>query len=129
MSVVLGINAYHPGASAALVVDGIPVSAIAEERLNRVKYFAGFPKLAIQTCLSDAGLNLSDVNIVSIGRRPTANRRQKLLYAIQNPGKAANLLKIKKSGTTLAAVKQIMSRECAVEEHKLRFDIEHATIV
>lgn len=125
MSVVLGINAYHPGASAALVVDGIPVSAIAEERLNRVKYFAGFPKLAIQTCLNDAGLNLSDVNIVSIGRRPTANRRQKLLYAMQNPEKAANLLKIKRSGTTQAAVKQIMSRECAVEEHKLQFDIEH----
>ena len=96
MSVVLGINAYHPGASAALVVDGIPVSAIAEERLNRVKYFAGFPKLAIQACLSDAGLRFSDVNVLSIGRQPTANRPRKLLYAMQNPGKAANLLKIKR---------------------------------
>ena len=34
MSTILGINAYHPGASAALIVDGVPVSAIAEERLT-----------------------------------------------------------------------------------------------
>ena len=38
MSVILGINAYHAGASACLVIDGIPVHAIAEERLNRKKY-------------------------------------------------------------------------------------------
>ena len=42
MSVILGINTFHAGASAALLVDGEPVVALAEERLNRVKYFAGF---------------------------------------------------------------------------------------
>ena len=48
MSVILGINSEHAGASAALVVDGLPVAAIAEERLNRVKYYAGFPRLAVR---------------------------------------------------------------------------------
>ena len=37
MSLILGINARDAGASAAIVVDGRPVLASAEERLNRVK--------------------------------------------------------------------------------------------
>ena len=36
MSIILGINAFHAGAS-TLLIDGEPVAAIAEERLNRVK--------------------------------------------------------------------------------------------
>ena len=39
MSVILGLNAFHAGAAAAVVIDGTPVAAIAEERLNRVKYY------------------------------------------------------------------------------------------
>ena len=39
MSIILGINAFHPGSSACLLIDGKPVVAIAEERLNRIKYF------------------------------------------------------------------------------------------
>lgn len=56
MSAILGINARHAGASAALVIDGKPVLAIAEERLNRIKYYADFPTLAIQCCLDAAGI-------------------------------------------------------------------------
>ena len=40
---ILGINAYHGNASAALVSDGRLVAAVEEERFNRVKYAAGFP--------------------------------------------------------------------------------------
>jgi predicted NodU family carbamoyl transferase len=40
---ILGINAYHGNASAALVCDGKLVAAVEEERFNRVKYAAGFP--------------------------------------------------------------------------------------
>jgi len=55
MAVILGINAYHAGAAAAVLVDGRPTAAIAEERLNRVKYYARFPGAAIRECLSNAG--------------------------------------------------------------------------
>ena len=47
MSIILGINAFHPGSSACLLIDGKPVVAIAEERLNRIKYFAGFPMTTV----------------------------------------------------------------------------------
>ncbi len=73
MSVILGINTFHAGASAALIIDGQPVVALAEERLNRVKYFAGFPKLAVLRCLEIAGLTFADVYAVAVGRDSSAN--------------------------------------------------------
>ena len=43
---ILGLNAFHGDASAALVRDGQLVAALEEERLNRVKHWAGLPVLA-----------------------------------------------------------------------------------
>ncbi len=57
--IILGLNAYHANASAAIVADGRLLAAVEEERLNRVKYAAGLPKLAIQYCLDQAGVPLS----------------------------------------------------------------------
>ncbi len=40
---ILGVNAYHGDAAAALLVDGELVAAAEEERFNRIKHWAGFP--------------------------------------------------------------------------------------
>ena len=40
---ILGINAYHGDASAALLVDGQLVAAVEEERFTRVKHDTSFP--------------------------------------------------------------------------------------
>ena len=85
MSVILGINAFHASASAAVIVDGVPVAAIAEERLNRVKYYAGFPKLAIESCMRQAGVGFQDIDAVAIGRDPSANRAKKMEYTLRHP--------------------------------------------
>ena len=46
---ILGINMLHPDASACLVVNGVVVRAIAEERLGqRIKHAAGYPVEAIK---------------------------------------------------------------------------------
>ncbi|HJN65820.1 MAG TPA: carbamoyltransferase N-terminal domain-containing protein, partial [Pirellulales bacterium] len=44
---IIGINAYHGDASAAIVVDGQLVAAVEEERFNRIKHWAGFPAESI----------------------------------------------------------------------------------
>jgi carbamoyltransferase len=128
MSVVLGINAFHAGAAAALVVDGEPVAAIAEERLNRVKYYAGFPTQAIRMCLGMGGLDFSDIDHVAVGRDPRANRRQKVLYGLTNLGKVPNLLRIRSSRSRLDEFRSLIASECDLDPTKLRFrqhDIEH----
>ena len=48
---VLGLNAFHGDASAAVLVNGQLEVALEEERLNRIKHWAGFPALAARACL------------------------------------------------------------------------------
>ncbi len=82
---ILGINSYHPNASAALVSDGHLVTAVEEERFNRVKYAAGFPAEAIRHCLAEAGLTLQDIDHVAVPRNPWARMATKLYYALRMP--------------------------------------------
>lgn len=70
---ILGVNAFHGDAAAALVVDGRLVAAAAEERFNRKKHCAGFPRQAIEYCLKAGGLELRDLDHVGISRNPWAN--------------------------------------------------------
>src|SRR3954471_7768601 len=85
MTAILGLNAYHGDAAAALVVDGELVAAAEEERFNRIKHCAGFPDRAVAWCLEEAGLGLGDLDHVSIGRDPRATLRHKLLRTLMRP--------------------------------------------
>jgi carbamoyltransferase len=79
---VLGINAYHGDVSAVLLRDGQLVAAVEEERFRRVKHWAGFPTLAIQSVLDIAGIRGGDVRHVAISRDPKANLLRKGLYTV-----------------------------------------------
>jgi len=82
---ILGINAYHSNSSAALLVDGRLITAVEEERFNRVKYAAGFPACAIRYCLEEAGLSLREIDHIAIPRNPWARLPTKLFYAARMP--------------------------------------------
>lgn len=89
MTTILGFNAFHADSAACLVVDGILVGAVAEERLGaRVKHSSAFPENAIRRLLADAGLTLRDVTHVAIARDPKANYGAKMSYVAQRPIKA-----------------------------------------
>jgi carbamoyltransferase len=91
---ILGINAYHGNASAAIVCQGRLVAAVEEERFNRVKYAAGFPAHAIRYCLKEAGLELKDIDHVAVPRNPYARLGTKLFYAIRMPSFARERVKV-----------------------------------
>src|SRR5215470_8757487 len=61
---ILGISAHYHDSAAALVVDGVPVAAVQEERLSRRKNDARFPLAAIEWCLDHAGLEPADLDAV-----------------------------------------------------------------
>jgi carbamoyltransferase len=82
---ILGINAYHADSSAAIFKDGNMIAATEEERFTRVKHWAGFPALAIQFCLREAGITLQQVDHITIGRDPKAKFLNKLNYLRKNP--------------------------------------------
>src|SRR5690606_32020414 len=84
MAVILGINAFHADAAPVLIKDGVVVGAIAEERLNRVKHYAGFPRLAIQRLMAMGGLEPADIDHIAIGRDGRANLLDKLSFSLRN---------------------------------------------
>src|SRR5438067_3278984 len=89
MLAILGLNAYHGDAAAALVVDGELVAAAEEERFNRVKHVAGFPALAAAWCLAEGGLKPEQLDYVAIGRDPRANIGAKVRRTLRHrPGLA-----------------------------------------
>lgn len=79
---ILGINAYHGGASACIIRDGVLVAAAEEERFRRIKYWAGFPSEAISYCLAAAGISAADLDHVGISRDPSAKLLNKALFAL-----------------------------------------------
>jgi carbamoyltransferase len=67
---ILGISAHYHDSAAALVVNGLPVCAVQEERLSRRKNDATFPLSAIEWCLERGGLEPGDLDAVVFYERP-----------------------------------------------------------
>jgi carbamoyltransferase len=91
---ILGVNAYHGNASAAIVCGGQLIAAVEEERFNRVKYAAGFPAQSIRYCLKEAGLTLAEIDHVAVPRNPYARLATKLFYALKMPSFARERAKV-----------------------------------
>jgi len=114
---ILGINAYHGNASAAIVCDGQLVAAVEEERFNRVKYAAGFPVAAIRYCLETAGLKITEVDHVAIPRNPWARLGTKLFYALRMPSFARERAKVMKQ---FVGIPESLGQAFEVDPKKLR---------
>ena len=80
---ILGLNAYHGDASAALLVDGKLAYAIEEERLNRRKHCAGFPALAARACLDLAGVRPGELDHIAVSRDPRVHLAYKALHVAE----------------------------------------------
>jgi carbamoyltransferase len=128
VTAILGLNAFHGDAAAALVVDGTLVAAAEEERFSRVKHVAGFPSLAAAWCLEEAGLDARDVDHVAIGRDPRANLGAKLVQTarrLRSPGYVADRLR---SMSKVGGVKEHLAHALGVAESDLRaalHNVEH----
>ena len=80
---ILGINAYHAEASAALVVDGRLIAAAEEERFTRTKHAAGFPREAVRFCVKAGGLRPQDIDLIAIGGDPWAHAWARAVSAVR----------------------------------------------
>ena len=83
MSIIIGINAFHADSSAAIFKDGELLFAIEEEKLNRLKHWAGFPELSIKKCLEFAKIDSRMVTDVSMNTNPLSNLNKKIPYFLQ----------------------------------------------
>jgi carbamoyltransferase len=127
--IILGINAYHADSSAAIFRDGVMIAATEEERFRRIKHWAGFPSMAIEFCLREAGVTLKQVDHIAIGRDPKAKFLKKLVFFAQHPfhslkfiaDRFSNQKKVASIEAELAALSGI---HAASIKHKIH-QIEH----
>jgi carbamoyltransferase len=122
---ILGLNMFHADASAAIVADGEVVFAVAEERLNRIKHYAGFPALAVKACLDAAGARITEVDHVAIGQDSDANLGRKLQYALTNPAKIMNFIRLRRRKEAMRNVRSLLSQALEVDGTQLRFQEHH----
>lgn len=80
---ILGISAHYHDSAAALVVDGMPVAAVQEERLSRRKNDAAFPLSAIEWCLDHAGIGPQALDAVVFYERPMLKFERILTCALR----------------------------------------------
>jgi carbamoyltransferase len=81
---ILGLNAYHGDSAACLFVDGRLVAAAEEERFRRVKHWAGLPTQAIDYCLREGGLTISEIDHIAVNRKPGVNNLRRLLFVLRH---------------------------------------------
>lgn len=122
---ILGLNMFHADASAAIAVDGEVKFAVAEERLNRHKHFGGFPALAIKACLDAVGAKISDVEHVAVGQDSNANLSKKVQYALANPAKILNFIRLRQRKEAMRDVRLLLANALDVDSSKLRFREHH----
>ena len=121
---ILGLNMFHADASAAILEDGEVKFAIAEERLNRAKHFGGFPALAVRACLDAVGARITDVAHVAVGQDSDANLARKVQYALVNPGRILNFIKLRQRKTAMRDVRRLLAESLEVDPAGLKFQ-EH----
>ena len=80
---ILGISAHYHDSAAGLLVDGLPVCAVEEERLSRRKNDAAFPLAAIEWCLTQAGLSPEDLDAVVFYEKPMLKFERILTMALR----------------------------------------------
>ena len=90
---ILGLAFHYHDASAALVRDGVLVAAASEERFSRVKHDSGFPKLAIDFVLAQAGVAIGAVDFVVYYEKPFVKFERLLLTAMATFPRSAHVFR------------------------------------
>jgi carbamoyltransferase len=122
---ILGINAYHGGASACLIQDGKLIAAVEEERFSRVKYQAGFPVQSIRFVLAEAGIGPQDLDHIGISRKPTANLVKKALFAFQQRPSLKLIGDRLNNSMKVGDLKSVFCESTGVEPAGLRAEFHH----
>lgn len=88
---ILGISCFYHDSAAAIIQDGALVAAAMEERFTRKKHDNGFPALAIQFCLKQAGITGEALDYVVFYEKPLVKFERILLTTLNTFPQSAGL--------------------------------------
>jgi carbamoyltransferase len=122
---ILGLNAYHGDSAACLIKDGKFVAAAEEERFRRIKHWAGLPTRAIDYCLREGDIALSDVDHIAINRKPGTNNRRRLGFVlIHRPDPRLMMEKIRNIWSA-ASIKDTLEKKYRISINAQIHHVEH----
>ena len=122
---ILGINAFHGDSSACLIKDGIVVCATEEERIRRIKHWAGFPSEAIKFCLNDEGITIEMIDHITISRNPKINFHKKILYIFKNPLSILSALQRFINSKKVVSIKKELELIFEIPSNKIKAEIHN----
>jgi len=122
---ILGLNAFHGDSAACLYKDDKLVSAIEEERLRRIKHWAGFPTEAIKTCLNEAGIKITDIDHITVSRNPSAKLLNKITHTLTKMHNLSNLFDRIKNTGKVTSVKDILAKEFKLNKTDIKAEIHN----
>src|SRR5579862_817732 len=121
---ILGLNAFHGDASAALLSGGQLTAAVEEERFNRIKHWAGFPVLAAKSCLRE--IDPASLAHVAISRDPRAHLWRKLGRVAARPRDWSRLVSRARNSIKVAKLADALSSSGVARPDQVRIHhVEH----
>jgi len=124
---ILGISAHYHDSAAALLVDGLPVAAVQEERLSRRKNDAAFPLAAIEWCLERGGIEPDDLDAVVFYERPMLKFDRILTTALRAfpAGRGAFIHAMKNALGEKIWVRGLIQANLGIDRRKILFTEHH----
>jgi carbamoyltransferase len=124
---ILGISCFYHDAAAALLVDGQLIAAAEEERFSRKKHDSDFPRLAIEFCLRQAGIESKDLDYVVFYEKPFVKFERILMTALQAVPKTWKVFGDAMSTWLLDKlwVKNLIRQELGVPADRILFSEHH----
>ena len=81
---ILGINFLHSDTSSCIFKNGQLIAAAEEERFSRIKHTSSFPIKSMNFCLNEAGIDISNLDILTVNSNPFSSIDKKILYTFKN---------------------------------------------
>ncbi len=122
---ILGINAYHGDSSACILHNGKVIAASEEERFRRIKHWAGFPSEAIKFCLGEVGIDITQVDYITISRDPSANIHKKVFHALKTILTVKSLKARLENSKKVISTKAELSKALNVPEELITAEIKN----
>jgi carbamoyltransferase len=122
---ILGLNAFHGDSSACILKDGNVIVAIEEERIRRIKHWAGFPIESIKYCLADAGISIKEIDHITISRDPSANVLKKIKHTLKNKVSFGTLLDRYFNSKKVKSVKFLLAEALGVNEADIKAELHN----
>lgn len=122
---ILGLNAFHGDSSACILKDGNVIVALEEERIRRIKHWAGFPTEAIKYCLKDAGISIKDIDHITISRDPSANIIKKIKHTLKNKVSISAILDRYTNSKKIKSIKSMLADELGISEKDIKAEIHN----